>query len=382
MTKLKKQNQLYDVTFYVTSDRRHANYTILGLLELEKQGIITLKFKPADYQTKNRIILNAQGEIDRNSRPYPWAPELKIKERSSGKEMRIAIDLQDWDSMFSYHSLKNCDVIFKRAFTTKAEKISEQFNIPILAAGINHSANFESKAYHKALKSHLWKHNLLYAIENPKELIRYLNEKFKVRATKSKSSISSPKTGFGDYLKEPPSTPFVFFQVEYYDWNNKESIKINESRAHIIRSLRNSLGERFIGGMYFKKAGITPYDDCVTNVPFEREIYLRFVKQASVVICTNGFGDSIPWKLPEYLQIGKCILAEPLLHKMPVPFQEDEVLFFANMTECLELCEKLLQSNALRLTMEQKTKEYYEEQILPEVSVLKMIEQSFKLSKA
>lgn len=381
MSPIEKPKHLFDVIFYVTSDRRHANYTVLGLLELEKQGVINLKFKQADYQTMNRIILNAQGEFDRNYRPYPWAPELKVKERSSGKEIRIAIDLQDWDTMFSYHSLKNCNVIFKRAFTSAAEKVSEQFNVPILPAGINHSASIESKSYRKLLRAHLWKHNLFYAIKNPKEIFRYLRENTILQSINPKYNLSPLNTVTVDYLKEPPSTPFVFFQVEYYDWNNKISNKINESRAKLIRSLRNSLGERFIGGMYFKKAVITPYDDCITNVPSEREIYLKFVKQASVVICTNGFGDSIPWKLPEYLQMGKCIVAEPLLHKMPVPFKADEVLFFENLKQCHDLCEKLLQSNILRITMEKNTKQYYANHILPEVSVLKMIEQSFKLSK-
>lgn len=381
MPQLKKQEQLYDVTFYVTSDRRHANYTISGLLELEKQEIITLMLKPASYQSKNRIIQNPEGNIERSYRPYPWAPELKIKERKSGKEMRIAIDLQDWDSMFSYHSLKNCDVIFKRAYTAISEKVSEQFDVPILPAGFNHSAEVESKAYLVAIKKYRWKHNIRYAIENPKEIIRVLKNKLHFKTTNAKPDTFSPKNTSVESLREPPSSPYVFFQVEYHDWNTKESIKINETRAKIIRSLRHSLGERFIGGMYFKKEIKTPYDDCITNVPFKREIYLRFVQQAAVVISSNGFGDSIPWKLPEYLQMGKCIIAEPLAHQIPVPFKEDEILFFKNEEHCYELCEKLLLSKELRMAMELKTKQYYEEQILPRASILKMIEQSFTKSK-
>ena len=370
----------YDVTFFATTDTRHANYTIKGLLELEKQGIIILQFKPAFYQSKNRVVQDATGKTNRSYRSYPWAPELKIKERSSGIEILIAIDLQDWDSMFSYHSLKNCDVIFKRAYTAISEKVSVQFNVPILPAGINHSAEVESKAYLVALKKYRWKHNIRYAIENPKEIIRVLKEKLNFKTTKAKPDTFPLKNISGESLREPPSTPYVFFQVEYHDWNTKESIKINEKRAKIIRSLRHSLGERFIGGMYFKKEIKTPYDDCITNVPFEREIYLKFVQQAAVVISSNGFGDSIPWKLPEYLQMGKCIIAEPLAHQIPVPFKEDEILFFKNAEHCYELCEKLLLSKDLRINMELKTKQYYEEHILPRASILRMIERSFNKS--
>ena len=60
--------------------------------------------------------------------------------------------------------------------------------------------------------------------------------------------------------------------------------------------------------------------------------------------------------------------------------KEDEILFFKNAEHCYELCEKLLLSKDLRITMEQKTKQYYEEHILPRASILKMIERSFNKS--
>lgn len=369
--------QAYNIIFYVTDDTRHAPYTIQGLLKLAEKGIIKLQFEPASYQRDNRVTVSEDGICSRNYRPYPWSPEFLITEIATGKQVKMTVDLQDWDQMFSYHSLKNCDIIFKRAYTSKASLVSKEFNIPILPAGINHSAIINSLEFKDALTKHQSWNKIQYAIYNPREIWRYLKEKIKKK--KQSNSISPLPKSENEYLQSPPSTPYVFFQVEFHNWNNRESIKINKTRAEIIRTLRKELGPKFVGGMYFKN-GVNPeYADCLTNVPSKREIYLQFVKEATVVICSNGFGDSIPWKLPEYLQIGKCIVAETLAHKVPVAFSMNEILFFDNINQCVEHSNSLLADKERRAIMEKESKEYYEKHILPENSMLRMIKQSFEI---
>jgi hypothetical protein len=367
----------YQVTFFVTSDKRHSNYVIKGLLELKEQGIIALHFKPAPYMQKNRVNVGEGDSITRSFRPYPWAPELKIEEVETGKEVRIAVDLQDWDTMFSYHSLEHCTVIFKRAFTQYSTKVSELFKTMILPAGINHSAVIASEEYERAYRKHFRKHRFLYALGNPGELLRYL--KAKIAPQKSNAESEEPSGDPVVYLTTPPSTPYVFFQVEFHNWNNKESIRINKTRAAIIRTLRKELGDVFVGGMYFKKRIDPSYADCITNVPFQRDIYLKFVQEASVVICSNGFGDSIPWKLPEYLQLGKCIVAEPLVHAVPRPFTENELLFFKEIGDCAGLCKQLLSNAAQRRQMGENAKVYYDKNIQPANSVLRMMEEGLRM---
>lgn len=367
----------YEIIFYVTDDTRHAPYTIQGLLKLKEQGIIKLKFEPASYQHDNRVIINDAGICSRNYRPYPWSPELLIQEIATRNEVRMAIDLQDWDQLFSNHSLKYCDVIFKRAFTSKAGEVSREFKIPILPAGINHSVNIKDPEFQEALIKHQKWNKLRYAINNPKEIWRFLKQKIKrKKSTKvnAKNSISNK-----EYLQSPPVSPFVFFQVEFHNWNNKESIKINKTRAEIIRTLRRELGPQFVGGMYFKNDIDTEYADCITNVPSQRDIYLQFVKDATVVICSNGFGDSIPWKLPEYLQIGKCIVAESLAHQVPTAFSANEILFFENINQCVAYSKDLLADSDRRVKMEKASKLYYETHIQPEHSVLRMIKHGFEI---
>ena len=170
---------VYEIIFFVTDDTRHAPYTIQGLLKLAENGIIKLQFEQASYQRDNRVIVNEAGICSRNFRPYPWSPELLIIEIDTGKQVRMAIDLQDWDQMYSYHSLKNCDIIFKRAYTSKASVVSNEFKIPILPAGINHSATINSLEFKEALKNHQRWNKFQYAIYNPREIWRYLKEKIK-----------------------------------------------------------------------------------------------------------------------------------------------------------------------------------------------------------
>ncbi len=368
----------YDVLFFVASGAIHTNYVVNGLLKLEKENLIRLKFKRMPYQSRNRLNIDENGVISRSFRPYSWCPELEIVENTTGKKVRIAIDLQDWDTIFSYHSVKNCDMIFKRAFTEASKRMSEYGNIPILPAGIDHSAEVDSLKYQNLLRSQIFWDRIFYGLDNPKEILRYLKGWIKKKIVRFKVPDKEIKNRKVTSLNDIPARPYVFFQVEYKYWNNAHSKRLNGGRAKIIRVLREALGERFIGGMYFKQDAPEEFLDCVTNVPHSREIYLQFVKEATIVVCTNGFGESIPWKLPEYLQMGKCIVAEPLQHVIPVTLSADEVMFFENVEQCPALCEKLLQTDQQRAKMGLRAKQYYEENVRPDRSVLRMIEISLQ----
>ena len=60
------------------------------------------------------------------------------------------------------------------------------------------------------------------------------------------------------------------------------------------------------------------YIDCRSDY-LDNESYLSIVQNAKLVISTNGFGNSLPWKLAEYLKNGKCIISEKLSHKLFEP---------------------------------------------------------------
>ena len=96
-----------------------------------------------------------------------------------------------------------------------------------------------------------------------------------------------------------PKTDYIFFQVQYHDWGNDIAESINRFRASIIRKMKKKFNHQFFGGMWFKNKVNPDYEDCMTNVDTDFSNYKNFIKNASIVISTNGFGGSIPWKLIE-----------------------------------------------------------------------------------
>ena len=104
---------------YLTEDRRHSSFVVKGLLDLEENGEIILKFKKLPILLHNRCEFS-NGKFKFIKKGYPWCIELEIKCLSSNKIVRIGIDLQDWVNQFSYHSIKNCELIYKRATTKKS----------------------------------------------------------------------------------------------------------------------------------------------------------------------------------------------------------------------------------------------------------------------
>ena len=105
---LRKNCLNYEVTLYLTEDRRHSSFVVKGLLDLEENGEILLKFKRLPILLHNRCEFS-NGKFEFIRKGYPWCIELGIKSLSSNKIVRIGIDLQDWVNQFSYHSIKNCD---------------------------------------------------------------------------------------------------------------------------------------------------------------------------------------------------------------------------------------------------------------------------------
>ena len=68
-------------------------------------------------------------------------------------------------------------------------------------------------------------------------------------------------------------------------------------------------------------------DSVDTNI----NTYNSFVKNATILISTNGFGGSVPWKLVEFLKLGSCIVAERNKHLLRGPLTKNQVSFFDNL---------------------------------------------------
>jgi hypothetical protein len=178
----------------------------------------------------------------------------------------------------------------------------------------------------------------------------------------------------------PPPVPelpdrFVFFQVAYHDWPGSPlAAALNQARAELIRVLRAALGPRFVGGMTFAGPPVEHLADCASGLPADRAAYLDLVDRATVVVATNGFGGSPPWKLAEYLERGACIVTEAPEATLPRPLEDGRhARLFATADDAAAACDALLGSAADRSVLAQGAADYYADQVRPEAAARRFL---------
>ena len=112
-----------------------------------------------------------------------------------------------------------------------------------------------------------------------------------------------------------------------------------------------------MGGMFFKGEVDPAFADCLTNVDPNRANYRLFVENAAVVVSTNGFGGSIPWKLTEYMRWGCCIVTERNRHAFRESMMPDTVNEFESHEECVAICLELLGDEKKRTLQKANSRE-------------------------
>ena len=359
---------------YLTEDRRHSSFVVKGLLDLEENGEIILKFKKLPILLHNRCEFS-NGKFKFIKKGYPWCIELEIKSLSSNKIVRIGIDLQDWVNQFSYHSIKNCELIFKRATTKKSIGLINNYKKSFVKPfGPNCKATILDKRFLKITRLIFLRNLIIKGLLNPRKVIGKAMEWMKMKKS-LKNNITKIVT-----LKNPPDMNYIFFQVQYHDWDSPLSEKINQYRATLIRLLKTEFKDQFCGGMWFENQIVPNYKDCLTNIDTDYSNYNRFLKNASIVISTEGFGNSIPWKLVEYMENGRCIVSQQNEHNFRYPIDNDTISNFKTPKECVELCKTLLNDNEKIIKMGDKSFSYYENNIKPRMVMKQILNESMGLA--
>lgn len=365
--------QPYKVWLKVTEDERHSPFIVKGLLDLEREGMITLKIDPMDFHLSSRILTDG-ASLATHARSYPWCPELCIEESDTGNRKWIAIDLQDWSHIFSRYSLIHCEIIYKRAFDSGSVFINSCRGFSMIKPfGPNQYAEVKDARWNKALK---WARILSRAsklVNEPLTALRRLPFKTGAR------HASTRQGAMREYTRTSlPEFPFVFFQVQYHDWgSSSQTTKLNEYRRELIIELKQSLGHCFVGGMFFACNEVPEgYEHCLTDVNPAKENYGRFAKAASVVVSTNGFGDSIPWKLMEYMEWGCCILSQRSVHAWRTS-PKDAFMEFGTAEECVLMAEQLLREPEKIEEMKRLSAVFYSKELSPASAMRAVITDAF-----
>lgn len=359
------------VTLHATGDDRHLPFLLEGLMALETASEIRLRVVPRKPRICDRLVAN-ETEFQRVSRPYPWSYLLDIGYPEGKRTLRVAIDLQDWKQYFSHGDLNSCDLLFKRSYDqTVANLVASRFQTRVLPAGMTHAGDIAGCPHRSALALARIAARVESVVTNPGRVLYWMQKR--CTRTDTRRSASQPQTA--DTLPVLPRN-FIFFQIACHgDGSWREAEELNQRRASLIRAMRSTLPGHFCGGMYFPQGLRQEFVDCLSNLPSAKNLYVELVKRASVVISTQGFGGSAPWKLCEYLALGKCIVTEHLPFPLPTPFiAGKEVISFADNTECAQLAADLLKNPGRRQTMERAARQYYTSHVSPIATARRYIE--------
>ncbi|MBX2990057.1 MAG: glycosyltransferase family 1 protein [Bacteroidetes bacterium] len=347
-----------------------------GLSDLQREGIVRIKPRIRGLQYRDRVVVDG-GILMRLNRPYPWSPICRIKDLESGVVTKIAIDLQDWPNWFSRHALTQADIVFKRSYDKNtAGLIAREFGVKVLPFGMSHSSKLDGNVLSDGQLRILSLLGKLESVLNDPLRLRGRLSTIRFHGHRPMAQINSKS-----FTDRKPSLPdrYVFFQVKYYDWNNRWSTPLNEYRAEIIRSLRQHLGNSFQGGMFFEGSVPDGYRDCITDLPTSQEHYLNLVQRATVVVSTNGFAQSPPWKLCEYLKMGKCIVSEPMAYELPVSLVDGrDVQYFQTPDDCAAVCQSLLDNPRQTEELGGNARSFYEANIKPRNTILRTISNSLE----
>jgi hypothetical protein len=340
----------YEVDVRIGRDLRHAPWLLDGLAALEAAGELRLRLHARPPRWRDRVVVEGDGHR-RVGRPYPWSLDLDVRDREAGERHRVSVDLQDWREMWSHASLRDSDVVVKRMCTRpEADVVERDFGVRVVPAGVTGHGDAARWAGRWPVR--------VAGMAGRLETV--LNEPTRLRRPAEEAPVPP-----GRALPPPqaPGEPYVFFQVAHHAWGED----LNVGRATVIRALRQRLGDRFVGGMTFGGAPAAGYEDCASGFVPDHDAYLDLVRGAAIVVSTNGFGGSPPWKLAEYLEAGACIVTEPQEVELPVALEHDRQVWVASTPdEVADGCARLLDDADHRARLAAGAAAYHAAVVTPE----------------
>jgi glycosyltransferase involved in cell wall biosynthesis len=349
----------FDVDVRVTRDLRHAPYLLDGLAELEDGGEVRLKLSPRWPRRHDRVVLGPDGPR-RVARPYPWSLDLAITDHGTGRRTKVSVDLQDWRDMYSATSLAASDVILKRMCTRpEVDQVEAAYGVSVRPAGITASGDASRWSSPWSMRVAALFGQVESVLDAPRDVLGRRRARRRYEAVQEHEATASR-------LPDLPED-YVLYQVVHQPWLGRPAAdRMNEARIELVRALREELGTRFVGGMTFPGEVPAGWEDCRSELFSSREVYLDLVRGAAVVVASNGFGGSPPWKLAEYLELGCCIVAEPPEVVLPQPLEHGVHAWLADSAqEVARACRHLVDAPDERAGLRQGAATYHRDQVSP-----------------
>ena len=162
----------------------------------------------------------------------------------------------------------------------------------------------------------------------------------------------------------------------FSDEENAERTYINNMRIDIIRALRETYGDAFVGGLNDNALSRAWAPDLIMPAKYtERRKYLQLLHSSDICIGSMGLFESIGWKTGEYVAAAKAIVNERMHFTVTGDFEEGRnYLAFQTKDECLEAVRCLVEDPARLYAMKLANEQYYQDYLRPDMLVKHSLE--------
>lgn len=339
------------IRFTIPSKVYHVAQIATGFYMLKKQGV------PVEIIDKTN---------DREN-PFYNLPVAYAEYR--GK--KIVYDL--WDGYQNPEDMKKClqwcDVYFKRSFSAEKNGVLfPEYARKMYPLGFNYHVTYPTSP-----------------VNEPK-----LKSLMKPFLGKAPEPYFVPKVFEGTPQRKDNQDVKILFQAQLWDVRDpdmspemaEECDYINRTRIEIIRTLKQSYGDAFFGGLRDSALARELAPELIQPEKYtERRKYLKLVHSCDICIGSMGLHESIGWKTAEYIAAAKAIVNENFHYSVTGDFEEGKhYLAFATAQECIEAVRCLVESSEKRYEMQKANQEYYHRFLRPDVLVkhtLELVEKNF-----
>jgi hypothetical protein len=357
----------YLVRAHTNNEPRYCGYLYCGLYDLVAAGEVRLSFKPCFAFVPSEI----------------YCTLLDVTEQATGTRRVVAIDWRDNADVLCTKKLAACDLYFKRNYIPdKTDPVCppehraklRPLGITMVVRGSHERPNWV------IWNQGLWRYERPLIQKSPRSILHTL-----YRTWKQPEVVRSRlrQEGFeADSLNGAQNV--VLFQTRAFDPSDStfpdDTQRITEERAHFIRALRDTLGERFVGGFVPDAYARAHYPDCLASESLGQNAYVQLVKSCRICVYSRGLRDSPANKLGEYLAGSRCIVAQRLKTHLPAELKDGrDILFFDTASELAEKCRNLLDDPELQQRLSQGARSYYQMHVKPRERVLQMLQEAFAI---
>ena len=169
-------------------------------------------------------------------------------------------------------------------------------------------------------------------------------------------------------------TPQIFFTTRVYGPDEApfaaDREAANETRVALVRALRATFGNRYVGGLRPSQHAVDHFADCVVFNPDNRVWHHNSGLASLIHVNSAGLHGSTGWKFAEALAQSSCLVSEPSLDRQPEPCVDGEhFLSFTTVDQCVAHCEDLLIDRQRANELRHNGHGYYQRHVRPEALV-------------